>query len=58
MTYLIRPAKNEDSKAILDLIFNIWINEYQFQVSPEDYPDLHKTEDHYVNERREIPPLF
>ena len=47
MTYIIRPAKNEDSKDILDLIFNIWINEYQFQVSPEDYPDLHKIEDYY-----------
>ena len=46
MTHLIRSVRNEDSR---DIIFNIWINEYHFQVSPEDYSDLHKIEAHYTS---------
>ena len=34
----------------LGLIFDIWINEYHFQVSPEDYPDLQTIEAHYTNQ--------
>lgn len=43
----IREATDRDSKAIRDLIFNIWINEHGFNVQQEDYPDLYHIEKHY-----------
>jgi len=45
---IIREATNEDSQFILHLIFNIWINEYHFQVKREDFPDLHEIENYYT----------
>ena len=48
--YKIRNATDQDAHQIADLIFNIWINEYHFQVSPEDYPDLQKIEAYYQNQ--------
>jgi GNAT superfamily N-acetyltransferase len=44
----IRSATDQDSEAILALLFNIWINEYQFNVKKEDFPDLHKIETSYL----------
>ena len=43
----IRTATDKDSKDILDLIFNIWINEYNFDVKKEDFPDLREIEASY-----------
>lgn len=44
----IREATNKDSNLILDLIFDIWINEYHFGVKRENFPDLHDIEKHYT----------
>lgn len=43
----IRAAVDEDSEQILTLIFDIWINEYHFDVKQEDFPDLHAIEKYY-----------
>jgi N-acetylglutamate synthase-like GNAT family acetyltransferase len=44
---VIRNATNQDAKFILDLIFNIWTNEFNFKVNRRDTPDLHNIEEHY-----------
>jgi len=44
---IIKPALNKDSKVIVELIFNIWQNEYHFNVVPTDFPDLQDIEGHY-----------
>lgn len=49
MDLSIRTATDKDSKDILDLIFNIWINEYKFDVKREDFPDLREIETSYIN---------
>jgi len=43
----IREATNQDSNAIIELIFNIWIGEHHFAVKKEDFPDLHDIEQYY-----------
>lgn len=45
----IRPAKDMDSENILNLLFNIWINEYHFDVKREDFPDLLEIEKSYAD---------
>ncbi len=44
---LIRNATNSDSASILELIFDIWHNEYHFAVNKDDVPDLQNIETHY-----------
>ncbi|MEN8236761.1 MAG: GNAT family N-acetyltransferase [Pseudomonadota bacterium] len=44
----IRPATDEDSDAVTKLLFNIWTNEYQFNVRKEDFPDLKEIEKSYM----------
>ena len=41
---IIRSATNDDSKAIINLVFDIWHYEYHFSVNKEDFPDLKKIE--------------
>ena len=36
----IREVSSQDMANITNLIFDIWMNEYQFDVKKEDYPDL------------------
>ncbi len=48
--FLIREATNIDAKAISELIFNIWWNEYKFDVKQEDFPDLQNIEKYYFNQ--------
>ena len=43
----IRPAINKDAEDILNLLFNIWINEYGFDVEKEDFLDLLEIENFY-----------
>lgn len=45
---VIRKATNKDVMPIMDLIFDIWVNEYSFTVSREDTPDLSHIETHYA----------
>jgi len=47
MNYVIRKATNEDVSKIAKLIFHIWTKEYNFKVSPKNYPDLQDIEQHY-----------
>lgn len=47
--YFITKAKNEHVHQVIELIFNIWINEYSFKVFSEDYPDLQNIEEYYHN---------
>lgn len=47
MQYTIREASNRDVSQISELIFDIWINEYNFKVVSEDYPDLQDIEQYY-----------
>ncbi len=47
---IIREATNDDSAFILDLIFDIWVNEYHFDVKRENFPDLHDIEKYYSKE--------
>jgi len=47
----IREATNRDSNFILDLIFEIWINEYHFEVKKENFPDLNEIEKYYTKEK-------
>jgi len=42
-----REACDDDSSGILDLVFDIWINEYGFEVKREEYPDLHQIQSFY-----------
>lgn len=44
----VRQANNNDAKAIQQLIFNIWLNEYGFDVKPSDFPDLVDIEKYYT----------
>ncbi|MES2215559.1 MAG: GNAT family N-acetyltransferase [Pseudomonadota bacterium] len=44
---MIRAVRNKDAKDIQDLIFDIWHNEYGFDVKLEDVPDLEKIEEYY-----------
>lgn len=44
---IFRKATDQDSNAILDLIFDIWIKEYHFDVNREDFPDLYEIEKYY-----------
>ena len=46
----IRRANNRDIEAICSLIFNIWQQEYGFDVSPDDTPDLLDIEANYPKE--------
>lgn len=48
MNILIRPATDQDSSAVLNLLLDIWINEYGFDVKREDLPDLHHIEGSYI----------
>jgi len=43
----IREAVNTDSSMIGDLIFDIWVNEYNFDVKKDDFPDLLNIEKYY-----------
>ncbi len=43
----IRKATNNNSVDITNLILNIWINEYHFDVNKDDAPDLQDIESHY-----------
>ena len=43
----IQRASNADSAAILDLIFEIWVNENHFEVRRENFPDLQQIEEEY-----------
>jgi ribosomal protein S18 acetylase RimI-like enzyme len=36
----IREGGDSDSDSISDLIFDIWINEYKFNVNKQEFPDL------------------
>ena len=47
MTTKIRQAVNSDSPALKNMIFDIWKNEYQFDVHEKDYPDLTLIEKYY-----------
>lgn len=47
---IIREATNRDSGFIINLIFDIWINEYHFEVKKEDFPDLQEIENYYAKE--------
>lgn len=40
LPYTIQTAKDSDSPSLSTLIFDIWREEYKFQVSEDDYPDL------------------
>lgn len=44
---IIRSAKDKNASEIKQLIFNIWCDEYQFNVKEEDYPDLQYIEKYY-----------
>lgn len=44
----VRHATDQDVDAITDLLFDIWTNEYQFDVKREDFPDLKEIEKSYV----------
>ncbi len=46
---LIRLATDENSPEIVQFIFKIWRDEYDFKVKPQDYPDLHHINEHYFN---------
>ncbi len=46
----IREATNKDSGFIRDLIFEIWINEYHFDVNRQNFPDLNDIEKYYTKE--------
>ena len=48
-TLNIRVANDTDSEAILELVFYIWVNEYGFRVSKEDFPDLHSIKKSYMD---------
>ena len=48
MNVSIRLATDQDSDAITRLLFDIWINEYQFDVKRENFPDLKEIEKSYV----------
>lgn len=43
----IRKATNKDSSSIVDLIFDIWRNEYGFDVAVSNVPDLIDIENAY-----------
>lgn len=45
--YTIQQASNADCAKIQSLIFDIWINEYNFKVHLEDYPDLQDITTYY-----------
>lgn len=45
----IRSATDEDVGAITNLLFDIWTNEYQFDVKREDFTDLKEIEKSYVH---------
>ena len=49
-SYIIRPAVDADSSEIIKLIFDIWQNEYHFQVHLQDYPDLQFIEEYYTHQ--------
>lgn len=46
---IIREATDNDANFIIELIFDIWINEYHFDVKREDFPDLHDIEKYYTD---------
>ena len=43
----ISQANDSHASAIKDMIFDIWINEYGFDVRDEDYPDLKHIQSYY-----------
>lgn len=45
---MVREATDQDSSSIVDLIFDIWTNEYQFEVQRENFPDLQEIEKYYT----------
>lgn len=44
---IIREASNQDADEISALIFDIWTNEYHFDINKEDYPDLKQIQKYY-----------
>ncbi len=46
----IRKATDIDAPSIREMIFNIWKNEYHFQIQENDYPDLYHIETHYLDD--------
>jgi len=48
MNVSIRLATDKDSNAITSLSFDLWTNEYQFDVRREDFPDLQEIEKSYM----------
>ncbi len=58
MQYIIRKASNQDVSQVSKLIFDIWINEYNFKVVSEDYPDLQNIEQYYHQKRGDFLVLI
>jgi len=46
---IIREANDQDTEQISSLIFNIWLNEYRFDINKEDYPDLKQIQKYYTD---------
>lgn len=45
----IVKASNCDANDVADLIFGIWVDELEFEVIRDDYPDLKDLEEYYHN---------
>lgn len=49
MRMIIRDTTCQDTDEIINLIFNIWINEFHFDVSKDNYPDLKHIDQYYTD---------